>query len=87
MAGPGRSAVAAAALLAAVSARPAPAEAPGKDEVAVRALFPGADRVEARDVLLTDAMVSRIEALARARVKERLVTFYVASAGGAVSGY
>ena len=67
--------------------RAAPPQARGKDELAVRALFPGADRIEVRDVLLTDEMVSRIEALARARVKERLVTFYVASAGGAVMGY
>jgi hypothetical protein len=87
MAGPCTRAFAAVALLATASVRAAPPEALGKDEVAIRALFPGADRIEARDVLLTDEMVSRIEALARARVKERLVTFYVASAGGAVKGY
>lgn len=76
----------AAALLAAAP-DPAAVGGPAKDEQAVRALFPGADKVEARDVLLTDEMVGRIERLARARVKERLVTFYVASARGATLGY
>jgi hypothetical protein len=87
MAGPATCAVAAGLLLATAAARPGPPEAPGKDEQAVRALFPGAEKVEARDVILTDEMVSRIEKLARARVKDRLVTFYVVSAGGAVKGY
>jgi hypothetical protein len=85
MAGPCTCAIAAGMLLsAAVRAQP---DAPAKDEQAVRALFPGADRIEARDVILTDEMVARIEKLARARVKERLVTFYVARAAGAVKGY
>lgn len=58
-----------------------------KDEAVIRSQFPDADRVEAKDVLLTDAMVKRIEGLARARVRERLVTFYTARRGGAVAGY
>lgn len=87
MAGLAQSAVAAGWLLAAAAAPPEAAQAPAKDEQAVRALFPEAEKIEARDVILTDEMVSRIEKLARARVKERLVTFYVASAGGAVKGY
>lgn len=58
-----------------------------KEEVALRATFPDAERFESRDVLLTDAMVSRIESLARARVRERLVTFYTAMRGGAVTGH
>jgi hypothetical protein len=86
MAGPATCAVAAGLLLsAAVHAQPA--ESPANDEQAVRALFPGADRIEARDVILTDEMVARIEKLARAKVKERLVTFYVARAGSGVKGY
>jgi hypothetical protein len=84
---PAKSAVAAGLLLAAAAARPEAPEGPAKDEQAVRALFPGAEKVEARDVILTDEMVARIEKLARARVKDRLVTFYVVSAGGAVKGY
>lgn len=84
---PARSAVAAGLLLAAATARPEAAKEPAKDEQAVLGLFPGADRVEPRDVILTDDMVSRIERLARARVKERLVTFYTVRAGGAVKGY
>lgn len=77
--------VAGAALMAATAA--AGEGAPAKDEAVVRGLFPGAERVEARDVLLSDELVGRIERLARARVKERLVTFYTASKGGAPLGY
>jgi hypothetical protein len=84
---PASSAVAAGLLLAAAAARPEATEAPAKDIQAVRSLFPGAEQVEPRDVLLTDEMVSRIERLARARVQERLVTFYTVRAGGAVRGY
>jgi hypothetical protein len=87
MKGPVRGAVAAGLLLAAAAARPESAPAAAQGEQVVRALFPGADRVEPRDVILTDEMVARIERLARARVRERLVTFYVARAGGTVKGY
>lgn len=78
-----------AALLAAALLLPGPALAQlgGKEEASVRAVFPDADRVEAKDLLLTDEMVARIEELARARVKGRLVTFYTARHGGAVAGY
>ena len=38
-------------------------------------------------MILTDEMVGRIERLARARVKERLVTFYTARRGAEVLGY
>lgn len=67
--------------------RAAHAQGAGKEDAALRAVFPGAERFEAKDVLLTDEMVKRIEGLARARVKERLVTFYAARSGGAVLGY
>lgn len=87
MTGPITCAAAAGLLLAAMATPQRSAAAPGEDELAVRSLFPGAEKVEARDVILTDEMVSRIERLAHARVKERVVTFYVASAGGAVIGY
>jgi hypothetical protein len=69
-----------------VAAAPA-APAPGKDEAIVRGLFPDADRVEAKDVILTDELAARIERLARARVQERLVTFYAARKGDAVAGW
>jgi hypothetical protein len=59
----------------------------GKEEAAVRALFPGAERIDAKDVILTDDMAARIEKLARARVPERLVTFYTARRGAEVLGY
>jgi hypothetical protein len=76
----------AAAATAAVAA-PTQGAAPAKDEAVVRGLFPGVERVQARDVILGDELVARIERLARARVKERLVTFYTALAGGAPLGY
>lgn len=63
------------------------AELGGKEEAAAREMFPEAERIEAKDVLLTDEMARRIEELARARVTERLVTFYVARRAGAVLGY
>src|SRR6266545_1227187 len=78
-------AVAAVAL--AVAATAAAAQAPGKDEAVVRGLFPDAERVEAKDVILTDDLAARIERLARARVKERLVTFYATRKAGATVGW
>lgn len=71
----------------AAAAADAAGQAPAKDEAVVRSLFPGTGRVEAKDVILTDAMVAHIEQLARARVKERLVTFYTARKDAAVLGY
>jgi hypothetical protein len=59
----------------------------GAEEATVKRLFPAADRIEARDVILADALVASIEKLARARVTERLVTFYTARRGAAVEGY
>jgi hypothetical protein len=58
-----------------------------KEAVTLRVAFPDAERFESHDVLLTDAMVSRIESLARSRVQERLVTFYTAMRDGAVAGH
>jgi hypothetical protein len=80
----------AAALLAALLLVPpgrVEAQLGGKEEAAIRAIFPEAEGLQATDVLLTDDMVRRIESLARARVKERLVTFYTARRGGSVAGY
>ncbi|WP_242346188.1 FMN-binding protein [Anaeromyxobacter terrae] len=77
--------LAAALLLPATSARAAAVA--GKEEAAIRAVFPAADAVEAKDVILTDEMAARIERLARARVRERLVTFYTARHGADVLGY
>lgn len=78
-----------AALVAAAALLPARArgQLAGKEEAAVRSVLPEAERVEAKDVVLTDEMVGRIERLARARVKERVVTFYTGLRGGAPTGY
>ena len=62
-------------------------DVPKKEAAVLKAAIPEAERFDARDVLLGDAMVKRIEKLARARVKERLVTFYTASKDGATLGY
>src|SRR5512134_1680047 len=77
----------AAAVASLLLAPPARAGGGGAAEDILRRVFPDADRVEARDVILTDELVARIEKLARARVRERLVTFYTARRGGAVGGY
>jgi hypothetical protein len=82
----GRAALLAAALLLPATLTRAAAVA-GKEEAALRAVFPAAEAIEAKDVILTDEMVGRIERLARARVKERLVTFYTARRGADVLGY
>jgi hypothetical protein len=58
-----------------------------KEAAALRSAFPDADAFEAKDLLLTDEMVRRVEELARARVRERLVTFYTARKASAVEGY
>lgn len=76
-----------AALLLGAAAQAAPGVPEGADVAVVRGLFPEADAVTARDVLLSDEAAARLERVARARVKERLVTFYTARRGGAVAGY
>lgn len=68
-------------------APPAASPPPNADEAVVRSLFPDADRVDVKDVILTDELVGRIERVARARVKERLVTFYAARKGAAIVGW
>lgn len=84
---PTRRRVAALAAVLLLAAGPARAALGGGEEAVVRGLFPDAERIEAHDVVLTDEMVSRIERLARARVRERLVTFYAVRRAGAVEGY
>lgn len=81
-----RAVVAVALAAAATAAAAAPAK-PAADEVAVRSIFPDADAVEVKDVILTDELVGRIERVARAKVKERLVTFYAARKGPQVLGW
>jgi hypothetical protein len=53
----------------------------------LRAAFPDADRFDSEDVLLTDEMAARLDELARARIRERMVTFYVARQGERTLGY
>ncbi|HEY7724010.1 MAG TPA: FMN-binding protein [Anaeromyxobacteraceae bacterium] len=80
---------AAAALAAAALAAPPgrAADAGAKEGAALRSAFPEAERFTSRDLLLGDDLAARIEKLSRARVRERLVTFYTAWKGEAVAGY
>ena len=62
------------------------AAAPGEPPW-LRQLFPQADAFTARDVLLTELQAQRLAELSRARVDQRLVTFYAATRGEQVVGY
>lgn len=80
-----RAVLLAAAALAAGPARAADAAA--KESAALRAVFPEAERFTSRDLLLTAEQSARLEKLARARVAERLVTFYTAWQGAERLGH
>ncbi|MFO0580974.1 MAG: FMN-binding protein [Anaeromyxobacter sp.] len=56
------------------------AAAPDAGQLA-REAFPEAERVEPRELLLTDELAARLEALSHARVKERRVAFVAALKG------
>ncbi len=82
-------------LRAAAAARAdSPPQDPGPPGL-LRAAFPEAQLFQATDLVLTDEMAKKLDALARSRVPDRMVTFYVArgpasppsEAGGAVVGY
>lgn len=57
-----------------------------RDE-ALQLAFPAAERVEARDFVLTDEQHDRIQKMARAPLDSSLVTFYVGWKDGAPTGY
>jgi hypothetical protein len=57
-----------------------------RDE-ALQLAFPSADRVETRDVILTDEQKTRIEQLAKSPLESSLVTIYVGWTGGAPTAY
>jgi len=75
------------ALLVSAAAPARGADAAAKEGAALRAVFPEAERFTSRDLLLGDAEAARLERLARARVSERLVTFYAAWKGEALLGH
>ena len=54
---------------------------------ALELAFPGADRVERRSFVLTDAQAERVEALSRAPLDSRIVTLHVGWKDGRVQGY
>lgn len=57
-----------------------------RDE-ALQLALPGADRVEGRDIVLTEEQHDRIQKMARAPLESSLVTFYVGWKDGAPTGY
>ncbi|MEW6433452.1 MAG: FMN-binding protein [Myxococcota bacterium] len=76
------------ALLVTILLLPAAAAAQtARAEAALKALFPDAERFTPRDVFLTEEMAARLEKLARVKVTERMVTFYVAARGETTLGY
>lgn len=79
--------VLAACLSAAAPGRARGAAAEGREAAVLRPLFPEAERFTAKDLLLSGEVAERLERLARARVEDRLVTFYSAWKGTAALGY
>ncbi|HEU4364525.1 MAG TPA: FMN-binding protein [Candidatus Krumholzibacteria bacterium] len=71
-------------LFVAVNAR---AEVFHSRESALRLAFPGADRVEKREIFLDADDAAEVERLARSPLGSRLVTGYVGWKGAAVTGY
>jgi Na+-translocating ferredoxin:NAD+ oxidoreductase RnfG subunit len=57
-----------------------------RDE-ALQLAFPNAERVEARDFVVTEEQKERIQQLAKAPLESSLVTLYVGWQGGAPTGY
>jgi hypothetical protein len=77
----------AAALVAALLTSGASAQVFRNEPEALRSAFPDADAFAPRDVLLSAEMSRRLEQLARARVEDRMITFYTARKQGKLVGY
>jgi hypothetical protein len=75
------------ALVAATLAAPASATVFLAKDEALALAFPGAERVENRIFILTDAQKAEVEKLGRARLESQLWTIHVGWRGGAVVGY
>ena len=75
------------ALLSLCAGWPAGAQVFKDEPAALRSAFPGAERFDPRDVVLSDAMALKLEQVSRAKVSERMVTFYTAQKAGQVLGY
>jgi len=56
-------------------------------DAVLKRLFPAAERFAAKDVLLSDEMAARLAEVSKARVGERMVTFYTATRGGQAQGH
>jgi len=83
-----RGALAPALLVAALGAgAPAAAKVFYTQEEALALAFPDADRVEARNWVLTDEQAGRIEELSRAKLDSKLVRVWRGAKGGALLGW
>ncbi len=58
-----------------------------RTQAALQSLFPEAEHFTAKDVFLTDELAAKLQSLARTKIAERMVTFYVATAAGKTVGY
>lgn len=75
-------------LLAAVLVLPETVHAQStRTQTALKALFPEAERFTPRDVFLSEEQAARLQEVARAKITERMVTFYVATTGQRTLGY
>jgi Na+-translocating ferredoxin:NAD+ oxidoreductase RnfG subunit len=82
-----RTRLAAGALLALLLAAPAGAKVFLSRQEALREAFPGADRVETRSVVLSDAEARAVQERARSELPSRIVNLYVGVRDGAPVGY
>lgn len=69
------------------AAAPASAKVFASKQEALAAAFPGAERVESRTYVLTDAQVEAVEQIARSAVESKLVTVYEGLREGRSLGY
>ena len=76
-----------AAAAAVAGSAPAQGGTASREAASLRSVFPEAERFDSHDVLLDAETAARLAEMARARVSERLVTFYTAWKAGQLVGY
>lgn len=74
-------------LIAVVLAAASAAAQTERTQAALKSLFPQAERFTPKDVFLTDELAAKLQSLARTKITERVVTFYVATVAGQPVGY
>ena len=58
-----------------------------KPQEALKRAFPAAEKIEPRDVVITDGLAAQIEKASRTKGRDRMVTFYTATAQGKILGH